>query len=100
MVHGAGPEHASGIELNETRTGDLWLFRGRSLPDRDPDLDERPGEPRRQTVHDDLPLIWVCRTGRQAARRMDRHQPPRRAVNDARQVVQQWAGRYRQRKGW
>ncbi len=69
--------------LEETRTGDLWLFRGSSRPDRAiQTLDECPGEPRRHDGgHRRLAAVdLACRTGRQARRHVDRNQSPWRAA--------------------
>lgn len=68
MVHGVDPSTlALDRALNETRTGDLWLFRGRSRPDRAiQTLTNAPVNHVGMTVAiDDLPpLIWHAELAR------------------------------------
>ena len=69
------------VEL--TRTGDLWLFRGRSAADQA--IRAVTNAPVNHVgmavVLDDLPpLMWHAELGKGAAGRVDRHAPPRRAA--------------------
>lgn len=101
MVHGVDPSTlALDRALNETRTGDLWLFRGRSRPDRAiQTLTNAPVNHVGMTVAiDDLPpLIWHAELGDKLLDVWTGTNHRGVQLNDARQVVQQWAGRYRQR---
>lgn len=86
--------------LTETRTGDLWLFRGHSGPDRAiQTLSNAPVNHVGMTVAlEDLPpLIWHAELGDKLVDLWtgDRHRGVQ--LNDAGQVVAQWTGRYRQR---
>lgn len=86
--------------LNETRTGDLWLFRGRSRPDRAiQTLTNSPVNHVGMTVAiDDLPpLIWHAELGEKLVDMWtgDHHRGVQ--LNDARQAVLQWTQRYHQR---
>ncbi|EFD16868.1 conserved hypothetical protein [Mycobacterium tuberculosis CPHL_A] len=101
MVHGVDPSTlALDRALNETRTGDLWLFRGRSRPDRAiQTLTNAPVNHVGMTVAiDDLPpLIWHAELGDKLLDVWTGTNHRGVQLNDARRVVQQWAGRYRQR---
>lgn len=86
--------------LNETRTGDLWLFRGRSRPDRAiQTLTNSPVNHVGMTVAvDDLPpLIWHAELGDKLTDLWTGTHHRGVQLNDARQVVQQWTQRYHQR---
>ncbi|OOK78382.1 hypothetical protein BZL30_2599 [Mycobacterium kansasii] len=86
--------------LTETRTGDLWLFRGRSGPDRAiQTLTNSPVNHVGMTVAiDDLPpLIWHAELGDKLIDVWTGTQHRGVQLNDARQVVEQWTGRYQQR---
>lgn len=86
--------------LNETRTGDLWLFRGRSGPDRAiQTLTNSPVNHVGMTVAiDDLPpLIWHAELGDKLVDVWTGTHHRGVQLNDARGVVEQWTGRYQQR---
>ena len=80
--------------LNETRTGDIWLFRGGSRPDRAIQaMTNAPVNHVGMTVAiDDLPpLMWHAELGDKLHRHVDGHQPPRCAAQRrARQAVERW----------
>jgi hypothetical protein len=85
-----------------TRTGDLWLFRGRSGADRAiQNLTNSPvNHVGMAVVVDDLPpLLWHAELGRALtdAWSGDRHRGVQ--LHDLRAAVQLWGGRYGQR-GW
>ncbi|WP_422750083.1 guanylate cyclase [Mycobacterium sp. WMMD1722] len=86
--------------LEETRTGDVWLFRGGSGPDRAiQTLTNAPVNHVGMTVAiDDLPpLIWHAELGDKLLDLWtgDHHRGVQ--LNDARQVVQRWTTSYGQR---
>jgi hypothetical protein len=86
--------------LEETRTGDIWLFRGGSGPDRAiQTLTNSPVNHVGMTVAiDDLPpLIWHAELGDKLVDLWtgDRHRGVQ--LNDARQTVERWAHSYGQR---
>ncbi|BBX72414.1 guanylate cyclase [Mycobacterium shinjukuense] len=86
--------------LNETRTGDLWLFRGRSRPDRAiQTLTNAPVNHVGMTVAiDDLPpLIWHAELGDKLVDIWTGTHHRGVQLNDARAVVEQWTRRYHQR---
>ena len=86
--------------LNETRTGDIWLFRGGSGPDRAiQTLTNSPVNHVGMTVAiDDLPpLIWHAELGNKLTDVWTGTQHRGVQLHDARQAVQQWHHRYRQR---
>lgn len=88
------------VELS--RTGDLWLFRGRSGADRAiQNLTNSPvNHVGMAVVLDDLPpLMWHAELGRALTDLWsgDRHRGVQ--LNDLRAAVLQWGGRYGQR-GW
>ncbi len=86
--------------LHETRTGDLWLFRGASRPDRAiQTLTNSPVNHVGMTVAiDDLPpLIWHAELGEKLIDMWTGTNHRGVQLNDARQAVQQWTDRYRQR---
>lgn len=86
--------------LNQTRTGDLWLFRGGSGPDRAiQTLTNAPVNHVGMTVAiDDLPpLIWHAELGDKLTDVWtgDNHRGVQ--LNDAREVFLRWTQRYHQR---
>ena len=86
--------------LNETRTGDLWLFRGGSRPDRAiQTLTNSPVNHVGMTVAiDDLPpLIWHAELGDKLVDMWTGSNHRGVQLNDLRQVVLQWNERYHQR---
>ncbi len=86
--------------LNETRTGDLWLFRGGSRPDRAiQTLTNSPVNHVGMTVAlDDLPpLIWHAELGDKLVDMWTGTNHRGVQLNDLRQAVLQWTQRYRQR---
>lgn len=86
--------------LTETRTGDLWLFRGGSRPDRAiQTLTNAPVNHVGMTVAiDDLPpLIWHAELGDKLVDMWTGSNHRGVQLNDARQVFQQWTERYHQR---
>lgn len=86
--------------LNETRTGDLWLFRGRSRPDRAiQTLTNAPVNHVGMTVAiDDLPpLIWHAELGDKLVDMWTGTNHRGVQLNDLRQAVLQWTQRYQQR---
>lgn len=86
--------------LNETRTGDLWLFRGRSGPDRAiQTLTNAPVNHVGMTVAiDDLPpLIWHAELGDKLVDLWTGTNHRGVQLNDLRQAVLQWTQRYQQR---
>jgi hypothetical protein len=86
--------------LDETRTGDLWLFRGDSRPDRAiQTLTNAPVNHVGMTVAiDDLPpLIWHAELGDKLVDMWTGTNHRGVQLNDARQVVLQWTARYHQR---
>jgi hypothetical protein len=96
--------NASTVSLNraldETRTGDIWLFRGHSGPDRAiQTLTNSPVNHVGMTVSiDDLPpLMWHAELGHKLTDLWtgDNHRGVQ--LNDARQAVEQWMQTYGQR---
>jgi hypothetical protein len=86
--------------LEETRTGDIWLFRGASRPDRAIQaLTNAPVNHVGMTVAiDDLPpLLWHAELGDKLTDVWTGTNHRGVQLNDARQAVEQWMGRYRQR---
>ncbi|PJE16406.1 MAG: guanylate cyclase [Mycobacterium sp.] len=86
--------------LDETRTGDLWLFRGSSRPDRAiQTLTNAPVNHVGMTVAiDDLPpLIWHAELGDKLVDMWTGTNHRGVQLNDARDVFLQWTGRYQQR---
>ncbi|MBY0441747.1 MAG: guanylate cyclase [Mycobacteriaceae bacterium] len=86
--------------LQETRTGDIWLFRGGSGPDRAiQTLTNSPVNHVGMTVAiDDLPpLIWHAELGDKLTDVWTGTQHRGVQLNDAREAVQQWHHRYQQR---
>ncbi|MGE2723301.1 guanylate cyclase [Mycolicibacterium pulveris] len=86
--------------LDETRTGDLWLFRGRSGPDRAiQSLTNSPVNHVGMTIAiEDLPpLIWHAELGDKLTDMWtgDKHRGVQ--LNDAREVVERWVHHYHQR---
>ncbi|BDB44538.1 MULTISPECIES: guanylate cyclase [Mycobacterium] len=86
--------------LAETRTGDLWLFRGGSRPDRAiQTLTNAPVNHVGMTVAiDDLPpLIWHAELGDKLVDMWTGSNHRGVQLNDARQVFLQWTEHYHQR---
>lgn len=86
--------------LDETRTGDVWLFRGGSRPDRAiQTLTNSPVNHVGMTVAiDDLPpLLWHAELGDKLMDVWTGSHHRGVQLNDARQAVEQWMGRYGQR---
>jgi hypothetical protein len=86
--------------LAETRTGDIWLFRGRSRPDRTiQTLSNAPVNHVGMTVAiDDLPpLIWHAELGDKLTDVWTATNHRGVQLNDVREAVQQWMQRYNQR---
>ena len=86
--------------LEETRTGDIWLFRGRSRPDRAiQSLTNSPVNHVGMTVAiDDLPpLMWSAELGNKLTDVWSGTNHRGVQLNDARESVQQWINVYGQR---
>lgn len=86
--------------LHETRTGDIWLFRGDSGPDRAiQTLTNAPVNHVGMTVAiDDLPpLIWHAELGQKLLDLWTGTHHRGVQLNDAREVVEQWVHGYGQR---
>lgn len=86
--------------LRETRTGDIWLFRGRSGPDRTiQTLSNAPVNHVGMTVAiDDLPpLIWHAELGDKLLDVWTGTNHRGVQLNDAAAAVEQWMQRYHQR---
>lgn len=86
--------------LNDTRTGDLWLFRGGSGPDRAiQTLTNSPVNHVGMTVAiDDLPpLIWHAELGDKLVDLWTGTNHRGVQLNDLHQAVLQWSERYHQR---
>jgi hypothetical protein len=86
--------------LEETRTGDLWLFRGGSRPDRAiQTLTNSPVNHVGMTVAiDDLPpLIWHAELGDKLVDMWSGTNHRGVQLHDLREAVLQWTQRYRQR---
>lgn len=85
--------------LDETRTGDVWLFRGRSGPDRAiQSLTNSPINHVGMTVAlEDLPpLMWHAELGSKLVDVWTGANQRGVQLNDAREAVQQWIHRYGQ----
>ena len=88
--------------LDETRTGDIWLFRGGSGPDRAIQaLTNAPVNHVGMTVAiDDLPpLIWHAELGQKMLDLWTGTHHRGVQLNDAREVVERWVHEYGQ-KAW
>ncbi|MGA9357129.1 MAG: guanylate cyclase [Mycobacterium sp.] len=86
--------------LDQTRTGDLWLFRGGSRPDRAiQTLTNAPVNHVGMTVAiDDLPpLLWHAELGDKLVDMWTGSNHRGVQLNDLRQAVLQWTERYHQR---
>jgi hypothetical protein len=86
--------------LEATRTGDIWLFRGRSGPDRAiQTMTNSPVNHVGMTVSiDDLPpLIWHAELGNKLTDVWTGTKHRGVQLNDAREAVEQWIQRYGQR---
>jgi hypothetical protein len=86
--------------LDETRTGDIWLFRGGSGPDRAiQTMTNSPVNHVGMTVAlDDLPpLIWHAELGDKLVDMWTGTHHRGVQLNDARQAVERWIHNYRQR---
>ena len=86
--------------LDETRTGDIWLFRGRSGPDRAiQSMTNSPVNHVGMTVAiDDLPpLIWHAELGGKLTDMWTGTNHRGVQLNDARQAVERWINNYGQR---
>jgi hypothetical protein len=86
--------------LDETRTGDIWLFRGRSGPDRAiQTLSNSPVNHVGMTVAiDDLPpLIWHAELGDKLTDLWTGTNHRGVQLNDVRQAVERWVQHYKQR---
>src|ERR1700758_4935059 len=103
-LSGAEREYANMLTLDqaleETRTGDLWLFRGRSRPDRAiQTLTNAPVNHVGMTVAiDDLPpLIWHAELGDKLTDMWTGTNHRGVQLHDLQQAVLQWTDRYQQR---
>ncbi len=86
--------------LDETRTGDLWLFRGSSGPDRAiQTMSNSPVNHVGMTIAiEDLPpLIWHAELGDKLTDMWTGGNHRGVQLNDARQVVERWVHNYHQR---
>jgi hypothetical protein len=86
--------------LQETRTGDIWLFRGGSRPDRAiQTMTNSPVNHVGMTVAvDDLPpLIWHAELGDRLTDMWTGNNHRGVQLNDARQAVERWIHNYGQR---
>ncbi|WP_414687622.1 guanylate cyclase [Mycobacterium sp.] len=86
--------------LEETRTGDIWLFRGHSAPDRAiQTLSNSPVNHVAMTVAiEDLPpLVWHAELGDKLIDVWTGTNHRGVQLNDARQAVERWMRRYGQR---
>jgi hypothetical protein len=86
--------------LDETRTGDIWLFRGHSGPDRAiQSLTNSPVNHVGMTVAiDDMPpLIWHAELGHSLTDMWTGSTHRGVQLNDARQAIEQWLDKYEQR---
>ena len=81
-----------------SRTGDLWLFRGRTAADHAIRVTNAPvNHVGMAVVLDDMPpLMWHAELGKGLPCVWSRP-PPRRTAHDLRAAVEQWTGRYGQR---
>ena len=85
--------------LDATRTGDLWLFRGRSGPDRAiQSMTNAPVNHVGMTIAiEDLPpLIWHAELGDKLTDLWTGRNQRGVQLNDARQVVERWVNNYHQ----
>jgi hypothetical protein len=86
--------------LDETRTGDIWLFRGRSRPDRTiQSMTNSPVNHVGMTVAiDDLPpLLWHAELGNKLTDMWTGTNHRGVQLNDAREAIAQWVHHYGQR---
>jgi hypothetical protein len=86
--------------LEETRTGDIWLFRGRSGPDRAiQSMTNSPVNHVGMSVSvDDLPpLLWHAELGNKQTDMWTGAKHRGVQLNDAREAIEQWIRRYGQR---
>ncbi|BCO34752.1 guanylate cyclase [Mycobacterium heckeshornense] len=86
--------------LEETRTGDIWLFRGHSAPDRAiQTLSNSPVNHVAMTVAiEDLPpLVWHAELGDKLTDVWTGTNHRGVQLNDARQAIERWMHRYGQR---
>jgi hypothetical protein len=86
--------------LEETRTGDIWLFRGRSGPDRAiQSMTNSPVNHVGMSVSvDDLPpLLWHAELGNKLTDVWTGTTHRGVQLNDAREAIEQWIRRYGQR---
>jgi len=95
-------EHTVSLQraLEETRTGDIWLFRGRSRPDRAiQSMTNSPVNHVGMTVAiDDLPpLLWHAELGQKLIDLWTGTNHRGVQLNDAREAVEQWINHYGQR---
>nr|WP_062339790.1 hypothetical protein [Herbidospora sakaeratensis] len=96
----------SGITLDEaltqTRTGDVWVFRGRSVPDRAIQMTTNSpvNHVGMSVVIDDLPpLMWHAELGRSLTDMWTGTRQRGVQLHDLREAVVTWSNRYGQR-GW
>ncbi|GII83927.1 hypothetical protein Ssi03_19170 [Sphaerisporangium siamense] len=96
--------HSGGIELDEalelTRTGDVWLFRGRSAPDRAIQMTTNSpvNHVGMSVVIEDLPpLMWHAELGRSLPDMWTGTHQRGVQLHDLRDAVVVWARRYGQR---
>jgi hypothetical protein len=85
--------------LQATRTGDIWLFRGRSGPDRViRTMTNSPVNHVGMTVAiDDLPpLMWHAELGNKLTDLWTGDEHRGVQLNDARESIEQWIGKYAQ----
>ncbi len=86
--------------LDATRTGDLWLFRGKSGPDRAiQSLTNAPVNHVGMTIAIEAlpPLIWHAELGDKLTDMWTGTNHRGVQLNDARQVVERWINNYHQR---
>ena len=86
--------------LDETRSGDIWLFRGRSRPDRAiQSMTNSPVNHVGMTVAiDDLPpLLWHAELGNKLTDMWTGTNHRGVQLNDAREAIAQWVHHYGQR---
>lgn len=98
MPHDSSIALDAAVEL--TRTGDVWLFRGRSAADQAiRTLTNSPvNHVGMAVVLDDLPpLMWHAELGRGLVDVWSGTHHRGVQLHDLREAVQQWTGRYRQR---
>jgi hypothetical protein len=97
-VHGSSITLADAADL--TRTGDLWLFRGRTAADRA--IQAFTNSPVNHvgmavTIEDLPPLLWHAELGRSLPDVWTGERHRGAQLHDLREAVQVWAGRYGQR---